>query len=93
MGRGQTNKQYMDRMQEIVSLKETLIRDRQFLSSFTNEEFIKYENKTYKIPKNFIEKTLKEYGYIKTNSTKSTIIFEGNESIIQNYSSRIDDSY
>jgi hypothetical protein len=91
MGRGRTNKQYMDRMQEIVSLKETLIRDRQFLSSLTNEEFIKYENEIYKIPENFIEKTLKEYGYIKTNN--STIVFERNESIIQNYSSRIDDSY
>lgn len=91
MGRGRTNKQYMDRMQEIVSLKETLIRDRQFLSSLTNEEFIKYENETYKIPENFIEKTLKEYGFIKTNS--STIVFERNESVIQNYSSRIDDSY
>jgi len=91
MGRGRTNKQYMDQMQKIVSLKETLIRDRQFLSSLTNEEFIKYENEIYKIPENFIEKTLKEYGYIKTNN--STIVFERNESIIQNYSSRIDDSY
>ena len=91
MGRGRINKQYMDQMQEIVSLKETLIRDRQFLSSLTNEEFIKYENEIYKIPENFIEKTLKEYGYIKTNN--STIVFERNESIIQNYSSRIDDSY
>ena len=91
MGRGRSNKQYMDQMQKIVSLKETLIRDRRFLSSLTNEEFIKYENKTYKIPENFIEKTLKEYGFIKTNN--STIVFEGNESIIQNYSSRIDDSY
>ena len=91
MGRGRANKQYMDRMQEIVSLKETLIRDRQFLSSLTNEEFIKYENEIYKIPENFIEKTLKEYGFIKTNN--STIIIEGKERILQEYSSRIDDSY
>lgn len=91
MGRGRTNKQYMDRMQEIVSLKETLIRDRRFLSSLTNEEFIKYENEIYKVPENFIEKTLKEYGFIKTNN--STIIIEGKERILQEYSSRIDDSY
>jgi hypothetical protein len=91
MGRGQTNKEYIEQMQEISRLKNSIIHDRKFLSSFTNDEFIKYESKNYNITEKFIEKTLKEYGFIKTNN--STIIIEGKERILQEYSSRIDDSY
>lgn len=54
---------------EIIELEKFLIRDRQFFSNYTNEEFIEYElTRIEGITKKFLIKFLKKYGYIKSNT-------------------------
>ena len=70
---------------ENIKLEKFLIRDRQFLSNYTNEEFIEYELTRIKgITKKFLIKILKKYGYIKTNA--GTIKIDDRISIINFYS-------
>lgn len=54
---------------EIIELEKILIRDRKFLSKYTNEEYIEYELSHIEgITKKFLIKFLKKYGYIKSNT-------------------------
>ena len=53
---------------ENIELEKSLVRERRFLSSYTNEEFIEYELSHIEgITRKFLTKFLKKYGYIKTN--------------------------
>lgn len=66
-------------------LEKFLVRDKRFLSSYTNEEFIEYElNHIEGITKKFLIKFLKKYGYIKTNT--GSVKMNDNESVINIYS-------
>jgi hypothetical protein len=70
---------------EIIELEKILIRDRQFFSTYTNEEFIEYElTRIEGITKKFLIKFLKKYGYIKTNT--GSVRIDDRESVINIYS-------
>jgi len=70
---------------ENIELEKFLVRERQFLSSYTNEEFIEYELSHIEgITRNFLIKFLKKYGYIKTNI--GSVKINDNESVINIYS-------
>ena len=70
---------------EIIELEKFLIRDRQFFSNYTNEEFIEYELTHIEgMTKNFLIKFLKKYGYIKSNT--GSIRLNDRESVINIYS-------
>jgi len=70
---------------EIIKLEKNLIRDRNFFSNYTNEEFIEYEiTRIEGITKKFLIKFLKKYGYIKTNT--GSVRLDDRESAIKIYS-------
>lgn len=70
---------------EIIKLEKNLIRDRNFFSNYTNEEFIEYEiTRIEGITKKFLIKFLKKYGYIKTNT--GSVRLDDKESAIKIYS-------
>ena len=73
---------------ENIELEKFLVRDKRFLSSYTNEEFIEYElNHIEGITKKFLIKFLKKYAYIKSNT--GSIILDDNKSIINIYSAMV----
>lgn len=70
---------------EIIELEKFLIRDKQFFSNYTNEEFIEYELTHIEgMTKKFLIKFLKKYGYIKSNT--GSIRLNDRESVIKIYS-------
>ena len=70
---------------ENIELEKSLVRERRFLSSYTNEEFIEYELSRIKgITRKFLTKFLKKYGYIKTNI--GSVKMNDNDSVINIYS-------
>lgn len=75
---------------EIMELEKFLIRDRQFFSKYTNEEFIEYElTRIEGITKKFLIKFLKKYGYIKTNT--GSIRMDDRDSVINIYNAMAND--
>lgn len=76
---------------EIIELEKILIRDRQFFSNYTNEEFIEYElTRIEGITKKFLIKFLKKYGYIKTNT--GSVRIDDRDSVINIYSAIANDT-
>lgn len=75
---------------EIINLENILIRDRNFFSNYTNEEFIEYElTRIEGMTKKFLIKFLKKYGYIKTNT--GSIRMDDRNSVINIYNALAND--
>jgi type II secretory pathway component HofQ len=80
-----------ERKKVLADLDESLIRDRKFLSNYTNEEFIKYElSRNSGLTEKYLIKLLKKYGYISTNT--GSILINDQISVISTYSAKIDET-
>lgn len=80
-----------ERKRVLAELDESLIRDRKFLSNYTNEEFIKYElSRNNGLTEKYLIKFLKKYGYISTNT--GSILINDQISVISTYSAKIDET-
>lgn len=76
---------------EIIELEKILNRDKRFLASYTNEEFIEYElSRIEGITRKFLTKFLKKYGYIKTNI--GSVKINDSNSVINIYSTMANNS-
>lgn len=65
-----------NKTREELWVEQVIARDRRFLTSFTDEEFLEYECKRLNIDKEKLRKILVKYGYFRDNipiKTKSLL--------------------